>query len=191
MWSKGQRSWHITRQEAQASVNMVQIALKNNYTKNNSNLIIKTDSKVTVSTWNKGSVKMKLNNIIQPTVTVLAKKAVNNTAKQIPGNENTQADLLPRSIKDRYNYKLNESVFRTVCKQLQVKPTVDLFASDNNHQLPRYYTMRPSPTSIDTYAFKNNWKKELADSNPPWPLIPKMLHKITAGQATVVKILPT
>ena len=190
LWSKEQSNWHITRQEAQASANMVQIALNYKYIKNNSNLTIKTDSKAAVSTWNKGSAKTKLNDIILPVAVQLARKAVNKTAEHIPRNQNLQADFLSRSIKDKYNYKLNQSVFRTICKQLQIQPTIDLFAADNNHQLPRYYTMRPSPTSTGTDAFKHNWSKEIAYANPPWPLIPKMLDKIIKDQATVLTVLP-
>jgi phage N-6-adenine-methyltransferase len=48
--------------------------------------------------------------------------------------------------------------------------TIDLFASDDNHKLPRYFTEKDD-------ALKQSWKGERGFANPPWSITRRCLEK--------------
>ena len=87
--------------------------------------------------------------------------------------------------------KLHPNIFSEVCQELKFRPTVDMFASAELHQLPRYCTRDRS----DQYAYKINvyswkWTNERAYINPPFKSIPKILGKIIADKAQVMMVIP-
>ena len=49
---------------------------------------------------------------------------------------------------------LNPFIFREARKQLGLKPGVDLFASANHHQLPRYFSQDDAQMAAGTDAFQ-------------------------------------
>ena len=57
----------------------------------------------------------------------------------IQGLKNVHADYLSRNP-DFHHYQLRPQVFRHLLKLFHFRPTVDLFASGCNHQLPWFYT---------------------------------------------------
>ena len=80
---------------------------------------------------------------------------------------------------DRNDVMLNPAIFRQARKTLQFKPSVDLFASKEHHQLPRYYSQTDDPQAVGTDAFLADWRLEQnLYCNPPWYRIPQCLTRI-------------
>ena len=55
-------------------------------------------------------------------------------------------------------YHLDKKILRDALNQLGVsKICVDLFASRNNHQVPRYFSRKPEPSALGTNALEHSW----------------------------------
>ena len=65
------------------------------------------------------------------------------TVAHIPGILNVEADQEPRKSELRTEWKLHDSIFGYIKKYLDFYPSVDLFASRINAQLPRFFAYRP------------------------------------------------
>ena len=65
------------------------------------------------------------------------------SAAHIPGKENTAADSESRKVNLDAVWKLNRVTLRQAFTQLQIQPSVDLFASRLNTQLPLCVSYRP------------------------------------------------
>ena len=92
---------------------------------------------------------------------------------------------------DRNDVKLNPKIFQLAKKTLQFKPSVDLFASKEHHQLPRYYSQTPDPRAVGTDAFVADWKLEQAlYINPPWYRIPECLKRLKKDGLKAMFVAP-
>ena len=60
------------------------------------------------------------------------------TATHIPGIFNEEADLESRKHETRTEWMINWKYFEKMIKSLNFKPTVDLFSTRLNTQLPRF-----------------------------------------------------
>ena len=86
---------------------------------------------------------------------------------------------------------MSPQIFQQARHLLYFKPGVDLFASAQHKQLPRYYSEKYDPQAAGTDAFKADWLLEVNPYvNPPWYLIPKCLDKIIKDQAKVLMVVP-
>ena len=97
----------------------------------------------------------------------------------VPGQLNVQADEESRTVKDRCNWMLSQSIFyqiMTVMGSLEM----DLFASRLTRQLPRFYSWRPD---LSTDAFMQDWSACRGFANPLWSLIPHCLTKVKVQAA--------
>ena len=88
--------------------------------------------------------------------------------------------------------KLDPRIFALACKWLEVRPQVDLFASDVHHQLDEYYSVDQSdPNAKGIDAFNFVWESPpVLYINPPWTLIGKVLAKIIHDQAYALLVTP-
>ena len=79
-----------------------------------------------------------------------------------------------------------------MCQQLMVAPCIDLFASADHRQLPRYYTADPQDlNALGHNAFAYRWIPDVClYANPPWTLIPFVLVKIWAEKSRVLLVTP-
>ena len=74
-----------------------------------------------------------------------------------------------------------------------VQLLLDMFASDHNHRLPRFWTWLPSPFAEKVDAFQQDWnfqRQGLMHCNPPWPMILCVLRKVRQDKARLVMVLP-
>jgi hypothetical protein len=87
---------------------------------------------------------------------------------------------------------LDPKIFRQARKELHFKPSVDMFANQNHHQVPRYYTADPHDSkAVGCDAFKYNWLSEMKPYiNPPWDVIQKCLAKIKHDQIQAMMVVP-
>ncbi|XP_071789789.1 uncharacterized protein [Asterias amurensis] len=69
------------------------------------------------------------------------------TAYHVPGIDNCIADYQSRVFVDRLEWVLHPQIFAQLCRHLQYRPTIDLFASRLHHQIPRYVATRSRGSS--------------------------------------------
>ncbi len=107
------------------------------------------------------------------------------------------ADALTRGVTSRKRMldtevQLNPQIFRQLVNQGPFSPQVDWFASDANHQLPRFYAWRnEAQTAAEgTNAFQVSWNPEPGYIFPPFSLLPRIIQKVRNDRARVLLIHP-
>lgn len=105
----------------------------------------------------------------------------------IPGAQNVVADRESRRAQD---WRLCPKVFRRVCSVLQLEPTVDRFASSQNHQLPRWNsrTFHPDAEAVD--GLRQRWSDEVNYLAPPLPILDRAIVKAIGEGAEAIVITP-
>ena len=103
--------------------------------------------------------------------------------------DNSMADFLSRNKMTQWECMLSRSVFRHVLETLEVFPTMDVFASRDTHQLPRYMSWYPDSRAIARDAMIHPWDP-VSYLFPPSPMIMKCLQKIRAERIRAVMIIP-
>lgn len=112
------------------------------------------------------------------------------TCSHIPGKDNIIADKASRKFNDRHEWKLNETIFRDLCRIFGT-PSIDLFASRLNKQVNRFCSWRPDPEAEFSDAFSINWAQfELSYIFPPFALLPRCLQKLREEQAKGWLVVP-
>lgn len=97
--------------------------------------------------------------------------------QHIPGIYNTTADQLSRTKKPLYESTIPRKFFNWI--QRTWGPLhLDMFATRQNKQLPRYWSLRPDPQAAATDAFLQNWSPTGMFAYPPWKLIPSVLQQV-------------
>lgn len=70
-------------------------------------------------------------------------------------------------------------------------PSVDLFASGDNHQLPRFFIRFPTPGAEAVDALRSPWPPGLLlYAFPPLPLIPRVIRKLLEEQTELILLAP-
>ncbi|KAA6368459.1 MAG: hypothetical protein EZS28_036015 [Streblomastix strix] len=107
----------------------------------------------------------------------------------LPGVRNEIADALSR-LSRAGDYKLKEKIFRQICLQMNLNPTIDLFSQHFNNLLPRFMSTIGGHGETAKDALNQTWKKELPWIHPPIPLLPAVLKKIIEEQIEAMIIAP-
>ena len=103
--------------------------------------------------------------------------------------ENVMADFLSRCLMTQWECMLSRKTFLTVLAKFQVSPTLDVFASQETKQLPRYMSWYPDSMAVARDAMIHPWD-QTSYIFPPVPLIMKSLQKIRKEKITAVMIIP-
>jgi hypothetical protein len=111
------------------------------------------------------------------------------TAAHIAGVLNVEADEESRKFRDNLEWTLRADIFSDICAKFGV-PTVDLFASRLNCQVPRFYSWLPDPDAEIIDAFTTSWEGEYAYAFPPFNLIGRVLQKMIWERVDGVLIVP-
>jgi hypothetical protein len=78
------------------------------------------------------------------------------------------------------DYSLAQEMFRKSIADLSVTPTIDLFATADNHKLPRFAALpgrnADGAEALDALSFP--WTDEVPYLFPPVQLIPRILQKL-------------
>ena len=92
---------------------------------------------------------------------------------------------------DNEDVMLHPTVFAQACESLHFRPTVDLFANAQHHQVSRYMAPRSDPRAAAIDAFTQDWRRERrAYANPPWSLIAQVLAKVAAERIIILMVVP-
>ena len=111
------------------------------------------------------------------------------TATHLPGKLNTTADKESRSVHDNTEWKLNCKLFQLIIGTWKT-PTIDLFASRLNYQLPVYCSYKPDPGALAVDAFCIDWKPHFFYAFPPFNQISRTLRKIEEDKAEGILVVP-
>ena len=90
------------------------------------------------------------------------------SATDIPGIQNTEADLASRKNEVHTEWKLRENIFSNICSQLNTSPKTDLFATSVNTPLSTVISYRPDSKCIAVDAFRLDWSKLDFYAFPPF-----------------------
>lgn len=114
------------------------------------------------------------------------------TANHIAGVNNTEADKMSRLTENNAEWMLDPKVFEQCTNVLGI-PSVDLFASRLNNQIPSYVSWKPDPYAMACDAFSISWGKndiELFYAFPPFNLVTKIVNKVINDEATGILVVP-
>ena len=73
-------------------------------------------------------------------------------------------------------WMLKPALFKCLCNEFGT-PTIDMFASRLNHQLPKFVSWRPDPEAIAIVAFMQSWTLDYVYLFPSFSLIGRVLQK--------------
>ena len=106
----------------------------------------------------------------------------------IPTALNTKADYLSRLSKSHTEWKLDPLVAQQLIQEWRL--TIDLFASEDNHQMLRFVTWRYSKNSVWMDAFSHSWVGEKPYVFPPYKILLQVLDKISRERIFAVVVAP-
>ena len=112
------------------------------------------------------------------------------TATHIPSVFNEDADRESRKQELRTEWMLNRSDFHYFTKKPNVSPSIDLFASRLNTQLPEFISYRPDPESKAVNAFTQSSTELKFYALPPFLCLPRVMQKIWHDRAEVILVAP-
>ena len=166
VWSPEEATHHINYLELLGAFLAIKAFRKTWY---NITVLLRLDNTTAVSYINqKGGTVSKA--LCQLAITIWSWCTERNIilqAEHLPGQLNSQADQESRTVRDRCDWKLKQSVFHQI--QAMMDPLeVDLFTSRLTRQLPHLYSWRPDPEAKATDAFMQNWATCWGFANPPW-----------------------
>lgn len=107
-------------------------------------------------------------------------------ASYIKSSLNVEADSESRNID--IEWELNPSAFQKITNTFGI-PEIDLFASRSNCKCEKYISWKRDPYAYNVDAFTVKWNMFFY-AFPPFALILKVLHKITADEATGIVVVP-
>lgn len=139
---------------------------------------------------NQGSRQLDLNGIAAAIWEIAVRFNIRLLVQYIPGVENVEADRLSRWIvADLTGWQLHPAVFlhlQTVWGPF----SIDLFASETNHLLPRFFTWIYSEKAEGIDAFRHPWPR-FAYAHPAPALVGRVLEKVQReGVRDLVLIAP-
>ena len=179
-WTEQEQSKHINELELIAVYKSLE-SLKDTQFPPKSKIIIFTDNSVALSYVNKQGGRIR--SLVSWCKLIwgwLQQRKISIEAKYIPSKENHAADFLSR-LHENTEWSLDQSIFDFACRQLNVDPQIDLFASKVNKKLDRFYSWQHELTAEKIDAFCQTWS-ESSYAFPPFNLISKVLNKIEVDQ---------
>lgn len=148
----------------------------------NSHIRIASDSTTAIAYINKmGGKKQHLNALAKSLWTLAIENNIWLSAQHIPGKINP-ADVPSRHFTNYdLEWQLDPEIFRTLCNMWGM-PTIDLFASRDNTQLPRFMSWNFDVNAENINAFLHTWSGEFPYIFPPFILVGKCLQKLQMDQ---------
>jgi hypothetical protein len=113
-------------------------------------------------------------------------------ARYLPGRFQVASDPLSRGREMHLDWALLTPTFRRITAKWGT-PEVDLFATRETAQVPKFVSWQPDPLAVGTDAFSLRWSQlgALVYLNPPFSLIARAVAKIAAELSETVFLLVT
>lgn len=131
------------------------------------------------------TTNIEMTNFIQRTMELLREQDMALIVRYVPSAQN-EADRLSRS-RSCNDYRMNPLYLRQAMELLNVDHlSVDMFASEHNTNVDRYISLTFEPKAIAQDALTTHWHMmgDLPYANPPFSLIPTLLHKFQRESTT-------
>jgi len=174
IWTEAMSKDHSTLQEIVAVFNTIK-SFNLHGELANKRVLVKTDNQAVFFIINKaGSRDQFVHQVCKDLLWYTIHNNIDLHASWIPRDLNEFADFYSKHT-DSGDYKLNPLVFHKLSK-LWGPFDIDLFASFDNHLLPRYYSLYFTPDCLGVDAFNYNWGRQCF-CNPPFSLIARAIHK--------------
>ena len=188
VWSSQEQQLHINNLELLA----VRNALHHFCTLlQGKHVLVKSDNSTVIAYINNqgGTKSTDLCMILWHLMQWCIEKGITLTSSHIPGVKNTLADVLSRKIFQHTEWSLNDSVLRQIFA-IWGSPSIDLFASDNNHKIPVYCSWIPSRRALSGDALIISWSGIPGYAYPPIALLSRVLQKVKQEECTLILIAP-
>ena len=185
-WNAEERLMSVNWRELQAAIQAIQILAKPG-----ESVSLIQDSSTAISYWrNIGGKIPKLSRLVEKALRIMREKEITlNRIDWRPSDPTWTPDVLSR-MKDESDWTLNKKVFYFLTSKWGT-PSVDLFATHLNHQVPLYCSPYPDQNALQTDAFHLHWGLfPLVYANPPFRLLPRILQKIQEEKANIMLIAP-
>lgn len=116
-------------------------------------------------------------------------KGITVHADHLPGQLNVRADFASRNWNDYSDWMLDPEVFSQIQEKFG-QFSIDLFASFQNAQLPKFFSWKPNPNALAVDALAQQWNHfEFPYAFPPFALIGRCLQKIREEKVKQVLII--
>ena len=135
-----------------------------------------------------GSKSVACNELAKQLWTWCISRQIWVSVAHLRGVENVVADRKSRVFHDETEWMLNREIFHTLCTEYV--PSIDLFASRLNAQLPRYVSWQPDPGAEYIDALSIDWGPLNFYAFPPFSIIANCLQKIIQDKAEGIIIVP-
>lgn len=160
------------------------------------NIKLSIDNKVAMSYVNrKGGRVVALDQLAVNIWNFLEDKEARMTAYFVPSKDNP-ADPLSRQMSKSLardfdtEWQLDPAVFRLICSKFNFTPEIDLFATIDNAQLPRFAAWNYEPEAEFVDAFAVSWENLNVYIFPPFGLISRILQKVRLDSCACLLIHP-
>ena len=110
------------------------------------------------------------------------------TSYHLPGLSNGLADGESRDFR-LSDFKLTKSLFTNI-SQKWGPFSMDLFATFENRQTPRFASFTPQPEASWVDSMKHTWEHEYPWAHPPFSMIGRVLQKVENENSTLVILTP-
>ena len=116
-------------------------------------------------------------------------KGITVHADHLLGQLNVRADFASRNWNDYSDWMLDPEVFSQIQEKFG-QFSIDLFASFQNAQLPKFFSWKPNPNALAVDALAQQWNHfEFPYAFPPFALIGRCLQKIREEKVKQVLII--
>ncbi|KAA6393193.1 MAG: hypothetical protein EZS28_011278, partial [Streblomastix strix] len=150
---------------------------------------IETDNSVAAFNIQRGAAAVPLAKLTDRILQEAEALKIQISARHVPGKENTVADSLSR-LETSGDYMINPEILAEALDQLQVRPSIDVFANRRNRQCRRFCSIIADPWAVKQDGLSLAWNKEVPLIHPPIPLIQRSLNKISNEGCLAVFIHP-
>jgi hypothetical protein len=154
--------------------------------------MVNSDNAVTVYNLRRPSAGIPLLKLTCAIFSLLQSLDIRLYVMHIPGIENTLSDAFSRMDRTG-DYALRPDVFWRAIRILQVNPTIDLFASNENYKLQPFVAfpgvMDKGASRLDAFSLGTR-KTGVPNIFPPVQLLDRVLERIQKGKVTCVIVVP-
>jgi len=152
-------------------------------------LLLRTDNITTMYYINgQGGPHKPLNKLAKLIFWAVKQCRATLKALHIPGELNTRADELSR-LNPITEWALHPEAFQHL-EDLWGPHTIDRFATNHNHCLPRYNSRFYHPQAEATDAMTQDWSQENNYINPPFRMLPQIIKKVLQEECQATIIAP-
>lgn len=194
-WSEQELSELITsnRRELSSILNEVKHRATSGALSRQVVLEVHSDNSTAVSyVNNQGGRTPELDQVAQSIWATVLKHQCWIQARYLPGRFQVASDPLSRGREMHLDWALLAQTFRRITAKWGT-PEVDLFATRETAQVPKFVSWQPDPLAVGTDAFSLKWAElgMLLYLNPPFSLIARAVAKIAGEQSETVFLLVT